>query len=534
METFAPFRHTVFKWLWFASLASNLGTFMHGIGAAWLITDLTTSAAVVSLLAFASALPTFLLALPAGALTDVLDRRRLLIGAQIWMAVIATILAVVAALDLVTIPSLLALTFLLGVGAALNMPVWAAIVPELVPREDLPQALVLNGTAFTAAQAIGPVLGGLIVAASGVAAVFALNALSFLGQIFVIWRWQRPPDEHRLPAEHVVGAMRAGVRYLRFAPGLQTVLVRSGVFIFGMSAMFALLPTIGRTQLGLGPVGYGLLFGALGIGSVAATFIVPRVRGRLSLDALVAAGSLAMAVLVAGLGVFSDPAPIYVLMAIGGLGQLAVMSSFNLAAQSSLPAWVRGRGLAVYTLAFQFAIAIGSLVWGALAGAAGTRTALLAAAAVILASNLLAFHFSLAGAAEGDMTPVHFPEPQIAATPDPDDGPVMVTAEWRIDPAERVAFTAAMAALRRARRRDGAIRHGVWYDLNDPSRVVENYVVQSWAEHLRQRERATEADRAAWLHARGFHQGEDGVLVRWHLLLHADRTGTPRSHTELV
>ena len=534
VETFAPFRHTVFKWLWFASLASNLGTFMHGIGAAWLITDLTTSAAVVSLLAFASALPTFLLALPAGALTDVLDRRRLLIGAQIWMAVIATILAVVAALDLVTIPSLLALTFLLGVGAALNMPVWAAIVPELVPREDLPQALVLNGTAFTAAQAIGPVLGGLIVAASGVAAVFALNALSFLGQIFVIWRWQRPPDEHRLPAEHVVGAMRAGVRYLRFAPGLQTVLVRSGVFIFGMSAMFALLPTIGRTQLGLGPVGYGLLFGALGIGSVAATFIVPRVRGRLSLDALVAAGSLAMAVLVAGLGVFSDPAPIYVLMAIGGLGQLAVMSSFNLAAQSSLPAWVRGRGLAVYTLAFQFAIAIGSLVWGALAGAAGTRTALLAAAAVILASNLLAFHFSLAGAAEGDMTPVHFPEPQIAATPDPDDGPVMVTAEWRIDPAERVAFTAAMAALRRARRRDGAIRHGVWYDLNDPSRVVESYVVQSWAEHLRQRERATEADRAAWLHARGFHQGEDGVLVRWHLLLHADRTGTPRSHTELV
>jgi predicted MFS family arabinose efflux permease len=529
VETFAPFRHRVFKWLWFASLASNLGTFMHGIGAAWLITDLTTSAAVVSLLAVASALPTFLLALPAGALTDVLDRRRLLIGAQIWMAAIAAILAVVAALGLVTIPSLLALTFLMGVGAALNMPVWAAIVPELVPREDLPQALVLNGTAFTAAQAIGPALGGLIVAASGVAAVFALNAVSFLGQIVVIWRWQRPPDEHRLPAEHVVGAMRAGVRYLRFAPGLQTVLVRSGAFIFGMSALFALLPTVGRTELGLGPAGYGLLFGALGIGSIAATFLVPRVRGRLSLDALVAAGSVGMAVLIAGLGVAADPAPVYVLMAIGGLGQLAVMSSFNLAAQSSLPAWVRGRGLAVYTLAFQFAIAVGSLTWGALASAAGTRTALLAAAAVVLASNLLAFRFSLAGAAESDMTPVHFPEPQVGATPDPDDGPVMVTAEWRIDPAERVAFTAAMEALRRARRRDGAIRHGVWHDLNDPARVVESYVVQSWAEHLRQRERATEADRAAWVHARAFHQGEDGVVVRWHLLLHPERTGTARS-----
>ena len=488
METFAPFRHRVFKWLWFASLASNLGTFMHGIGAAWLITDLTTSAAVVSLLAFASALPTFLLALPAGALTDVLDRRRLLIGAQIWMAVVAATLAVVAALDLVTIPSLLALTFLMGVGAALNMPVWAAIVPELVPREDLPQALVLNGTAFTAAQAIGPALGGLIVAASGVAAVFALNAVSFLGQIVVIWRWQRPPDEHRLPAEHVVGAMRAGVRYLRFAPGLQTVLVRSGTFIFGMSALFALLPTVGRTQLGLGPAEYGLLFAA----------------------------------------------PVYVLMAIGGLGQLAVMSSFNLAAQSTVPAWVRGRGLAVYTLAFQFAIAVGSLAWGALAGLAGTRTALLAAAAVVLASNLLAFRYSLSGASGGDMTPIHFPEPQIAAEPDPDDGPVMVTAEWRIDPDDRLAFTAAMAALRRARRRDGAIRYGIWHDLNDPTRVVESYVVQSWAEHLRQRERATLADRDAWLHARAFHRGEEGVVVRWHLLLHADRTGTPRAHVEMV
>jgi predicted MFS family arabinose efflux permease len=534
VETFAPFRHRVFKWLWFASLASNLGTFMHGIGAAWLITDLTTSAAVVSLLAFASALPTFLLALPAGALTDVLDRRRLLIGAQIWMAVVAATLAVVAALDLVTIPSLLALTFLMGVGAALNMPVWAAIVPELVPREDLPQALVLNGTAFTAAQAIGPALGGLIVAASGVAAVFALNAVSFLGQIVVIWRWQRPPDEHRLPAEHVVGAMRAGVRYLRFAPGLQTVLVRSGTFIFGMSALFALLPTVGRTQLGLGPAEYGLLFAALGVGSIAATFVVPRVRGRVSLDLLVAAGSVGMALLIAGVGVAGDPAPVYVLMAIGGLGQLAVMSSFNLAAQSTVPAWVRGRGLAVYTLAFQFAIAVGSLAWGALAGLAGTRTALLAAAAVVLASNLLAFRYSLSGASGGDMTPIHFPEPQIAAEPDPDDGPVMVTAEWRIDPDDRLAFTTAMAALRRARRRDGAIRYGIWHDLNDPTRVVESYVVQSWAEHLRQRERATLADRDAWLHARAFHRGEEGVVVRWHLLLHADRTGTPRSQVEMV
>jgi quinol monooxygenase YgiN len=152
----------------------------------------------------------------------------------------------------------------------------------------------------------------------------------------------------------------------------------------------------------------------------------------------------------------------------------------------------------------------------------------------VLASNLLAFRYSLSGASGDDMTPIHFPDPQIAAEPDPDDGPVMVTAEWRIDPDDRLAFTAAMAALRRARRRDGAIRYGIWHDLNDPTRVVESYVVQSWAEHLRQRERATLADRDAWLHARAFHRGEEGVVVRWHLLLHADRTGTPRSHVEMV
>ncbi len=526
--TLTPFRHRVFRALWIASLASNLGTWMHGIGAAWLITDLTTSAALIALLAFASAAPTFLLALPAGALTDVVDRRRLLLVAQWFMAVVAATLAVISVFDLATIPVLLAMTFLLGVGTALNQPVWAAIVPELVPREDLPQALVLNGTAFTAAQAVGPALGGVIVAASGVEAVFALNALSFLGQIWVVWRWRRPADEHRLPAEHVAGAMNAGLRYLRFAPALQTVLVRAGAFIFGMSALFALLPTIGRTRLELGPSQYGLLFGALGVGAVAATVVVPRVRDRLGLDALVALSSLTMVALLAGMAVFRDPLPIYGLMALAGVGQMGVMSSFNLAAQSALPSWVRGRGLALYTLVFQFAIAAGAIVWGTLASTVGISTALLAAAGVVAASNMLALRFSLAGAAGRDMTPVRWPEPQVAVTPDPDDGPVLITAEWRIDPAERPEFATAMAALRRARRRDGAIRHGVWYDLNDPCRVVESYIVQSWGEHLRQRERATESDRQAWLTARAFHRGDEGVAVGWHLLLRPELVGTPR------
>lgn len=524
-QTFAPLAHPVFRFLWLASIASNLGFWMHGVGAAWLMTSLTTSAAVVALLQTASAVPTFLLALPAGALTDVVDRRRILLAAQLFMAAVAAALGLVVVSGHASIPVVLGLTFALGIGGALNQPAWSAIMPELVPREELAQALVLNGMAFTVAQAVGPALGGALVAAAGPEAVFLLNAVSYLGQIAVIWRWRRERRDDALPAEHVAGAVRAGVRYLRFAPELQVVLVRAGAYVVCLAALAALLPIVARRELGLGASGYGALVGAMGIGAVIGALAMPRVRARLSIDGLVVAGSLGMAGALACLAVVREQAVLAGALAVGGFCQMAVMSSLGFAAQSALPQWVRGRGLAMYTLVFQLAFAVGAAAFGALAAATSIATALVAAAAVLVASVTLARPFPLRQSAARDVTPVHWPELHLDCMPAPDDGPVLVTAEYRIARADIEAFTDAITALGRARRRDGAVRWTCWFDLDDPTRHVEAYVVASFGEHLRQRARSTEADRAVWERVRAFHRGDDpqGVAVRWHLARRHDR-----------
>jgi MFS family permease len=520
-STFGPLRAPLFRSLWIASIASNLGSMMHSVGAAWLMTSITTSAATIALLQTASALPTFLLALHAGALTDVVDRRRLLLVSQWWMAITAGVLAVLTFLELATVPVVLGLTFSLGVGVALNQPVWSAIVPELVERSDLAQALVLNGLAFTGALAIGPALGGIVVAAAGPDAVFAINAVSFLGQIWVIWRWRRVPTATTLPAEHVTGAIRAGVRYLRFAPALQAVLVRSGAYVFGIAAMFALLPVVGRSELHLGAGGYGILLGCQGAGAVAGGFVLPRLRRRLDTDSIAAIGTVGMAATLAAVALVRTPAVLYPILVVGGIAQLAMMSSLNLSTQVALPAWVRGRGLALSTLVFQAAIAVGAIFWGVVAAKASLAVALLAAGAYLVATVALARSFPLDRAAALDTTPMHWPEPQVTVEPDADDGPILVTSEYRIDAADADAFAHAMLALRRQRRRDGAMKWGVWYDLDDPTRHVESYIVASWGEHLRQRDRSTLSDREPWQVVRAFHRGDEGVKVRWHLLRRA-------------
>ncbi len=513
-----PLRSSLFRNLWIASIASNLGTMMHGVGAAWLLTSLTASAGTIALLQTASALPTFLLALHAGALTDVVDRRRLLLAAQWWMAACAALLCVVTLTGHASTNIVLGLSLLLGVGAALNSPVWSAIVPEIVDAPDLPQAMVLNGMAFTGAVAIGPAIGGAVVAWAGPEAVFGLNAVSFLGQIYVIWRWRRVAATSQLPAEHVTGAVRAGVRYLRFAPALQGVLVRSGAYVVGMTALFALLPVVARLQMGMGSGEYGLLLGASGAGALTGGLLLSRIRKRASTDQITVAGTLGMAVNLAVLGEVRTLAVLYPMLFVGGLAQVCVMSSLNLATQKALPAWVRGRGLSIATLVFQLGIAVGAIVWGVIASRATPTIALLAAAGYLVATCVLVRPFPLRAAAEFDATPIHWPEPHVEIEPDPDDGPIMVTCEYDVDPTEADAFARAMLEVRRHRRRDGAMRWAVWFDLDNPRRHVESYIVASWGEHLRQRDRSTLSDRDAWMMARAFHRGEEGVKVRWHLL----------------
>lgn len=512
-----PLAQPVFRAIWIASLASNLGTVMHDTAAAWLMTSLAAKPILVALMQTATSLPFFLLGLPAGALADVVDRRRLLLATQTWMLVAAGLLGVLTVFGWMTAPLLLSLTFFLGLGVALNSPAWQAVVPELVERDQLPSAVALNGVAFNLARAAGPALGGLIVAASNPGMVFLLNAASFVGVIFVIRGWQRPERESMLPPERILGAIRAGARYVQHSPEMRAVLVRAGVFILGGSVTWALLPVLVRRQLGLGPAAYGTLLGCFGAGAVAGAMLLPGLQARHSADRQSILATLAYAAAAATLGLTHSPLLVGAVLAIAGAAWMVQMSCLNVAAQTAIPAWVRARAMAVYLLIFQGGLALGSILWGAVATAANSRIALLAAAAFLAAGTLAALRFRLADHQSLDLSPFPRPHPELADELHPDRGPVLITVQYRVDPADAEAFTAAMCAMRRVRRRDGAYRWGLFQDTAQPERFMETFVVESWAEHLRQHERFTVADREVQQRALAYHRSAEPPVVE-HLI----------------
>ncbi len=498
MSAWSPLRLPLFRALWIAGLASNVGTWMQNVGAAWLMTSLSDSSALVSLVQTATSLPVFLVGIPAGALADIVDRRRLLLITQGWMLAAAGGLGVLTAVGTITPWGLLALTFALGLGAALNLPAWQAITPELVPRAELPAGLTLNGISINIARAVGPALGGLIIAAAGTGAVFLLNAASFVGVLIVLFRWRRTPRQSTMPAERLAGAIRAGTRYVRHAPRFRGVLVRAGVFILCGSALWALLPLVARRELGLGALGYGVLLGCVGVGAVGGASVLPRVRNAVSADALVNIATVLFALSTAALVVIRALPIVAVAMVVGGVAWIALMSSFNTAAQMALPAWVRARGVAVYLLVFQGGLAAGSALWGAVASRTSDTAALVLAAVGLLVGIAASARWRLGRDVQPDLSPsMHWPEPNVVANPEPDDGPVLVTVEYRVPPEQVADFGRAMRRLGRARRRSGALSWGVFRDAADPERLVETFMVESWAEHLRQHERVTVADREA-------------------------------------
>ena len=505
-SAWAPLRQPLFRALWIASVTSNIGTWMQNVGAAWLMTLLTPSPTVVALVQAATSLPVFLAALPAGALADVVDRRRLILVTQGWMLLAAAGLGLLTILGLTTPLILLALTFALGLGAAMNGPAWQAIVAEVVPPAQLQEAVALNAAGFNLARAVGPALGGAIVAAAGPGPVFLLNAASFVGVMFVVSRWQRAARASRLPAEHVLGAIRVGMRYVLHTPALQAVLVRSGVFIVCGAALWALLPLLARDQLGLSAVGYGVLLGCLGAGAITGAVLLPRIKRRVSLDALVAGATVCFAGVTLALAYVRDVYLVGAMMAPCGVAWMALMSSFNTAAQTSVPAWVRARALALYLLVFQGGTAVGSLLWGAVAARVGIPAALVCAAVGLIAGFAVVTRYRLAGGEALDLSPsLHWPEPHVVVEPRPEDGPVLVLVEYLIQAERSHDFADAMHALRGERLRDGAMRWGLFNDPADPQRYVEAFLVASWVEHLRQHERVTSADRQAQEVARAFH-----------------------------
>jgi MFS family permease/quinol monooxygenase YgiN len=509
VSAWSPFGYAVFRALWIATLVSNVGTWMQNVGAAWLMTSLSHSPVMVALVQAAGILPMFLLSLPAGALADIIDRRRLLLLTQVWMTVVAALLGVVTLLGVVSPWLLLSLTFLLGLGAAANGPAWQAIVPELVPRPELVKAISLNSAGFNLSRAIGPAAGGMVVAAAGVGATFVLNAVSFLGVLAVLYRWERPPTETTLPAERMVAAMFTGLRYVRHAPRLRAVLWRVGIFMVFSSSLWALLPLVARYEVGGGPASYGLLLGCFGVGAVAGAGLMPWMRRYLAGEALMAVMTLLSAVTIAVVALVPLLAALAGAMFLSGAAWLVLLSSFNVAVQTAVPSWIRARALAVYMLVFAGGLAGGSAAWGAVASHGSLRTALLLSALGLVLSLLTMIRYRVEFDEEADLTPsLHWPEPHVVIEPHPGEGPVLVTVEYFIDPDNAQDFARAMRALGAIRRRDGALRWGLFQDAANPGRFIETFIVETWMEHLRQHERITMADRDTEKRAFAFHIGE--------------------------
>jgi MFS family permease/quinol monooxygenase YgiN len=507
ISMWTPLRQPVFRALWVASAVSSIGTWMHDVGAAWLMTTLApNSPLLVALMQVASSLPFFLLALPAGAIADVVDRRKLLLWTQGWMLAMATLLGVLTIANITTPWILLALTFALSVGSSMNLPVWQAVTPELVPREELPQAVTLSGIVVNLSRSIGPAIAGIIIATAGTGVVFLVNAASFVSVILVIYRWQRRHEKSALPTERVVGAMQAGIRYIRYAPVFQSVLIRTFAYIFFASALFALLPLLGRKELGLDAFGYGIVLGFWGIGGLAGAFILPKARQKLSSDRVVAMSSLLMGVMMLALAFFRLVPLVWVVMLLVGISSLSVMVSLSVAAQTAVPTWVRARALSVQLLVFQGSMVLGSLLWGALAQRTSLSIALASAGVGLIVCVLLTVRYRLRCAEKLDLqASLHWDQPAIAFEPCPNDGPVLITLEYRIDPANAEEFTKVMQALSQIRRRDGAIQWGLYQDLSDPGRFVETALVESWVEHKRQFARVTNADKVIEERVRAFH-----------------------------
>lgn len=481
---------------------------MQDVGESWLMTSLTASPVLVALVETAGSLPVVLVALPAGALADIVDRRRLLLVMQVWMFVAAGAMGVLALMGQVTPGRLLWLTFLLGIGSAISNPVWQAITPELVSSSDLPAAITLSAAGVNIARAIGPALGGLIVAASGPWAVFLLNATSFIGIIVVVYRWQPAPRKSKLPPEDFISAMRAGTRYLRHSPELQTVLVRSGIFVICASALWALLPLQARRHLGLGSFGYGLLLGCIGFGALVGAWLLSHVRERFSTNHLVAAGTLVFALTTLSIAYVHSFVVLAVTLASGGVAWIAVLSSLNVSAQTVTPSWVRARVMAVYLLVFMGGLAGGSAIWGFVAARVGVSAALASAAVGLVIGPLAAWRFRLDGNKNLSLTPsMHWPEPVMMIDTEASEGPAITLVEYRIDPKTAKEFLQTMKEMKRIRQRDGAIRWSLLRDTADPQRYIETFVTESWADHLRQHERVTAEDRELEQRAQAFNLG---------------------------
>jgi MFS family permease len=517
LSPWSPLQNALFRSLWIATIVSNIGTWMQDVGAGWLMTSLSSSPALVALVEAADSFPVMLLALPAGALADIVDRRRLLIAIQVYLLIVAGALGILTLLELTTAWMLLGFTFVLGIGAAMMLPAWGAIVPELVPADQMPAAVALNSVAINASRAVGPAIAGVLVAAVGPWLVFVINALSYIGILAVLLRWRREHHKSTLPAERFLTAIRVGMRFVMHTRGLQVVLIRGGAFFVFASATWSLFPLIVRQELGRGPEIYGLLLTCIGVGAVVGAVLLPRIRAKLSRDVVVAGASALYALAALALAYVQNIGLLAIAMLATGAAWISILSALQVTAQMTLPAWVRARGLAAFVVVFMGGMALGSVLWGQVATRIGIPPALTTAALGMVVAIGLTWRFKLGQHEILDFTPtLDWAAPVVAEVPEPDSGPVMVTIEYRVQPTKRTEFVSEMQAVREMRRRNGAYFWELFHDSADPSRYIECFMDESWLEHLRQHERASVADAAIRQRAKQYMvEGESTKSQHW-------------------
>jgi predicted MFS family arabinose efflux permease len=511
----APLRHAVFRRIWLASLVSNLGILIQGVGAAWAMTQMTTSADKVALVQTALMLPIMLIAMPAGAIADMHDRRVVAMVSLAIALVGATVLTVLAWLGLVTPNILLALCFVVGSGMALFGPAWQASVSEQVPAETLPAAVALNGISYNIARSFGPAIGGIVVATSGAVAAFAVNAVLYLPLMVVLFLWNRTHEPSRLPRERLNRAIVSGVRYIANSPSIRIVLIRTLVTGLIGGSVSALMPLVARDLLHGGAQTYGIMLGAFGMGAVFGALNISEVRRRMSGEAAVRACTISLAGAIAAVALSNSAILTAIALVLAGAVWMLAVALFNIGVQLSAPRWVAGRSLAAFQASIAGGIAIGSWGWGHLTDIAGVEIALLVSAGLMLLSPLLGIWLRMPPVGARNEPPAEaLADPEVRLSLTGRSGPLVVEIEYRVAQDNARAFHNVMQEVQLSRQRNGAYGWSIARDIADPELWTERYHCPTWLDYLRQRSRATQSERALHQRAIEFHLGPEPIRVR--------------------
>ena len=511
----APLRHAVFRRIWLASLVSNLGILIQGVGAAWAMTQMTSSADKVALVQTALMLPIMLISMPAGAIADMHDRRIVALVSLAIALVGATVLTVLAWFNLVTPNILLALCFVVGSGMALFGPAWQASVSEQVPAETLPSAVALNGISYNIARSFGPAIGGIVVATAGAVAAFAVNALLYLPLMVVLFLWNRAHEPSRLPRERLNRAIVSGVRYIANSPSIRIVLIRTLVTGLIGGSVSALMPLVARDLLHGGAQTYGVMLGAFGMGAVFGALNIAEVRRRLSGEAAVRACAISMAGAIAAVALSTSAILTAIALVLAGAVWMLAVALFNIGVQLSAPRWVAGRSLAAFQASIAGGIAMGSWGWGHLTDAAGVEIALLVSAGLMLLSPLLGIWLRMPPVgARNEAASEVLADPEVRLSLTGRSGPLVVEIEYRVAQDNARAFHNVMQEVQLSRQRNGAYGWSIARDIGDPELWTERYHCPTWLDYLRQRNRATQSERALHQSAIDFHLGPEPIRVR--------------------